>query len=95
MARKIIGSVAAIDASGNVVTDIVATQLADAPRDDRLRIECDEHETFGLYSTSVDQPPMTLVAVLNAAGQVEIVLVGDSAADMLGIRAGARVVVSW
>jgi S-adenosylmethionine hydrolase len=93
--QKIIGTVTSIDSFGNVITDITAAQLASAPTDERLRVECDEHETFGLFKTYADQPPMTLVAVISSSGVLEVALVGDNAAEMLGIRRGAKVVVSW
>lgn len=93
--RKIQGRVTAIDSFGNLVTDINADMLADAPRDESVRIECDEHETLGIFRAYAEQPPMTLVALVGSSGYLELAIVGDSAAAMLGIRQGTPVTVSW
>lgn len=95
MPGKIKGAVRSIDSFGNLITDITAEQLAGVPVEpDRVRICCDEHETQGLFRT-YDQPPMTLVALVGSGGFLELAIVQDSAAMMLGIRAGAPVTVEW
>ena len=81
--------------SGDVVTSIHADQLAQAPRDERVTIDCDGHVTAGIFSAEHDQPEMTFLAFLNHDGQLELSLVGDSAAKFLGFRTGARVTVKW
>lgn len=95
MPGTIHGVVKSIDATGNLVTDIPADSLANAPTDESIRIECDEHETLGLYRAYDAQPPMTLMAVLGQSGHLELVIVGDSAAMMLGVRLGTKVTVRW
>jgi S-adenosylmethionine hydrolase len=95
VAGTIQGKVVAVDAQGNLVTDIDATQLASAPRDTTVRILVDEHETFGVFPTAHEQPDMTLVATLDSQGPLKIELVGDSASAMLGVRPGAPVEVAW
>jgi S-adenosylmethionine hydrolase len=92
---KIEGSVASVDSFGNLVTDITAEMLADAPRGEELRVQCGDHETFGIFKTYADQPEMTLIALIGSSGRLELAIVGDSAAAMLDERAGAPVVVSW
>ena len=89
------GKVVQIDDLGNLVTDIPGTSLAAAPRGASLRVVVDEHETFGLFPTDHSQPAMTLVATVDEQGPLKIVLVGDSASAMLGVRAGAPVEVYW
>ena len=89
------GKVVKIDDTGNLVTDIPSTSLAGAPRDASLRVVVDEHETFGLFPADHTQPAMTLIAIANAEDPLRIVLVGDSASEMLGVRAGALVQVQW
>ena len=84
-----------IDDSGNLVTDILGTSLTGAPRDAALRVVVDEHETYGLFPADHSQPAMTLVATIEEQGPLTIVLVGDSASAMLGVRAGAAVEVHW
>lgn len=95
MSGKLTGKVVAIDDSGNLITDVSAAKLADAPRDNSLRFVIDEHETFGLFPCDHQQPPMTLVAVADGDGPISILLVDDSASAMLGIRVGACVEVHW
>ena len=77
------------------VTDITSQQLAEAPRDESVRVIVDEHETFGLYPPEHSQPEMTLVAVLGCDRPLSIVLVGDNASAMLGVQVGAPVEVRW
>lgn len=93
--RTIRGSVQSIDSFGNLITDITESMLADAPRDESVRITCDEHETLGIYRTYSEQPPATLVALIGSGGQLELAIVDENAAAMLGIRSGTPVVVSW
>lgn len=89
------GKVVRIDDSGNLVTDILGSSLSGAPRDATLRVVVDEHETYGLFPVDHSQPAMTLVAIVDDANPLTIVLVGDSASAMLGVRPGAPVEVHW
>ncbi len=95
MSQTISGQVIEVDAAGCLITDILADQLEAAPRDESLRVVVDEHETFGLYPSQHDQPEMTLIAIVDQTGPLRIVLVGDSASAMLGVRVGAPVQVFW
>lgn len=92
---KIEGKVVAIEPSGNLRTDIAVDRLRGAPTDDRVKVCCDEHETTGLFPLEHGQPPMTLLALIGASGFLELCIVGDSAAIMLGVRVGEGVVVEW
>ncbi len=56
---------------------------------------CDEHETRGIFHAYADQPAMTLVALVGSSGKLELAIVGDSAAAMLGIAVGTPVTVTW
>ncbi len=80
---------------GDLVTDITGQQLETVPRDESVSVRCDEHETLGIFSTDHDQPDATFVAVLAADGLLRLAIVGVSAADMLGIRVGEKVIVTW
>ena len=93
--QKIEGTVQAIDSFGNLVTNITSEQLAAAPTNPRVTITCDEHQTLGIFRTYSDQPEMTLIALIGSSGQLELAIVGESAAAMLGVRVGTPVVVSW
>jgi S-adenosylmethionine hydrolase len=92
---KIEGAVQSIDSFGNLITDITADSLAKVPRDENTAIFCDEHETRGIFGTYADQPPMTFVAVIGSSGKLELAIVGESAADMLGIAVGTPVTIHW
>lgn len=93
--RSIRGSVESIDSFGNLITDITEAMLADVPRDESVRVACDEHETLGIFRTYSDQPPATLLALIGSSGRLELAIVEENAAAMLGIRAGMPVTVSW
>jgi S-adenosylmethionine hydrolase len=92
---KIEGCISSIDSFGNLITNITSEQPADAPSGDQVRIACGEHETFGIFRTYGDQPEMTLIALVGSSGKLELAIVGDSAAIMLGEKVGAPVVVTW
>ncbi len=93
--QKIEGEVVEIDSFGNLVTDIGQDLLDGVPRDDRVRVACDEHETFGIFSTYAEQPSMTLIALVGSGGNLELAIVDESAAIMLGVRCGAKVTLEW
>lgn len=92
---KIEGAIQSIDSFGNLVTDITADMLAAAPKDDSVRILCDDHETFGIWGTYADQPPMTLIALIGSSGFLELSIVNDSAEMMLGVKPGVGISVTW
>jgi hypothetical protein len=92
---KIQGSVSSIDSFGNLITDITSEMLRDAPNGEGTRVVCDEHETSGIFRTYADQPPMTLLALIGSSGYLELAIVGESAAAMLGIPKGTPVTVTW
>jgi len=89
------GCVQSVDSFGNLITNITAEMLRDAPRDERVRIECEEHETLGIYRTYADQPPQTFIALIGSSGFLELAVVNDNAAKLLGIGRGAVVRVRW
>lgn len=96
MTGRIQGKVIEISVDGDLITDILAKDLVDVSRSPETKIVVDEdHETFGIFEPTHDQPPMTLIAILESDGPLRLNLVSDSAAMMLGVRAGARVEVVW
>ena len=92
---RIEGCVQTIDSFGNLITNITAEMLRHAPRDERVRIVCEEHETLGIYRTYADQPAQTLIALVGSSGCLELAVVNDNAAALLGIGVGAPVRVCW
>jgi S-adenosylmethionine hydrolase len=95
MPGKVTGKVVEVSPEGDLVTDISAATLQHAPRDERAIVRCDEHETNGIYGPDHQQPPFTLLAMLNASGKLQLVVVGDSAKIMLGVSIGTPVEVEW
>jgi S-adenosylmethionine hydrolase len=95
MAERVEGRVVSVTDSGSLVTDITPEQLRHAPKDERVRVQCDEHFTLGLHSADHDEPEMTFLAVLGDDGALQLDIVGESASMMLGIGVGDRVVVEW
>lgn len=95
MSGKLEGKVIAISSEGNLITDIAADALEGAPRDERVAITCDEHQTCGIFPLDHDQPAMTLIGLIGERNLLEICIVGDSAAIMLGVKTGAPVKVDW
>lgn len=95
VSARVKGKIVAVRENGNLVTDIDVSQLVDAPRDERVLIRCDEHETTCIFDAGHDQPPATLIAVLGESGRLELEVVGDSARIMLGVGMGEGVEVSW
>lgn len=94
-AKKIEGSIESIDSFGNLITDISTDALADAPRGEEVAVICDDHETRGIFNTYADQPEMTLIALVGSSGKLELAIVGESAATMLGVPVGTPVTISW
>jgi S-adenosylmethionine hydrolase len=93
--QRIEGEVTEVDSFGNLITNIRDDMLADVPRDEKVRIRCDEHETVGIFNAYGDQPPMTLIALVGSGGKLELAIVDDSAKMMLGVGVGTPVVVEW
>ncbi|HAY78798.1 MAG TPA: hypothetical protein DCY79_03195 [Planctomycetaceae bacterium] len=95
VSHKIEGSVVSISDTGNLVTDIAGAQLADAPQNDSVVVQCDDHVTTQIFHANHEQPPMTLIALIGESGNLELEIVDDSAKIMLGVRVGEKVVVQW
>ena len=68
MAGKLLGEVVAVDAAGNLLTDITEDRLDGVPRDESVTVACDGHKTMGIFPADHGQPEMTLLAVLNKDG---------------------------
>lgn len=96
MSGRIQGKIIEVTSHGDLVTDLRVEQFEGVGRGPETKITVDEeHETFGIFGSDHQQPPMTLVAVLDPQGSLCLHLVSDSAAMMLGVRVGAPVEVSW
>jgi hypothetical protein len=92
---RVEGVVLKIDSFGNLITNIAVDMLAGRPTDERACIVCNIYETWGIFRTYSDRPRGTLIALIGSHGCVEIAIVGESAAERLGIHVGSPVVVAW
>ncbi|MBX3415318.1 MAG: SAM-dependent chlorinase/fluorinase [Pirellulales bacterium] len=95
MPQKISGEVTSVDSFGNLITNITAEQLQGVPMGEELSVRCGEHETAGLFRTYGDQPEMTLIALVGSSGKLELAIVGENAAAMLGEGVGSAVTLKW
>jgi S-adenosylmethionine hydrolase len=95
VASRIEGEVVEVDSFGNLITNITRDTLHDVPTDESVTITCEQHEAHGIFSTYSEQPPMTLVAVVGSGDQLELAIVDDNAAKMLGARVGSPVTIAW
>lgn len=96
MASKLQGTILEIDPSGDLITSLAAEQLSAAQAAGlQARVECDEHETFGIFDSIEGLASMTFAAVIDPARRLRLTLTGDSAADLLRLRPGQSVTVTW
>ncbi len=95
LSNHIEGEVTAVDSFGNLITNITADMLEGVPVDGSVGIFCDEHETRGIFTTYSDQPALTLIALIGSSGYLELAIVQESAAAMLGVGEGVKVTVEW
>ena len=95
MPQKIEGAVISISETGNLVSDITADQLADAPRDEQVTVSCGGHDTNCILPPDHSEPESTLLAMVGESGNLEIGIVGVSISEMLGLKVGEKVVVKW
>jgi len=56
---------------------------------------CNIYETWGVYRAYGDQFEGAFIALIGSSGRLELALVGDNAAERLGIHRGSRVIVTW
>ena len=95
MTNRIEATVLDIDSFGNLITNVRADMLAGRPTDERVCVICNIYETWGIYRTYGEQPGGTFVALVGSSGRLELAVVGDNAAERLGIQIGTPVIVSW
>jgi S-adenosylmethionine hydrolase len=92
---KLHGEVMAIDSFGNLITNILYSDLAGKPTDSRACVACGIYETFGIYETYGGHAPGMLVALIGSSFRLELAVVGDNAAERTGVSIGTPVVVAW
>ncbi|MEQ1824333.1 MAG: adenosylmethionine-8-amino-7-oxononanoate aminotransferase [Pirellula sp.] len=96
MAEKIQGTVVEVSTDGDLITDISQEKWGVVSRSSETKVIVDEeHETYGLFAPEHNQPPMTLIAIIEPSKPLRLHLVSDSASMMLGVRQGAKVEIVW
>ena len=93
--RRIEGEVIEIDSFGNLITNIKSPMLTGKPTDERVCVVCSIYETWGIFSAYANRPRGTFIALVDSANRLELAVVGDSAAERLGIEVGMPVIVAW
>lgn len=89
------GKVASCGPAGNLITDIANDLVAGLVGDETVSVKFGAHETLGIFQSDHSEPDSTLVANLGKSGFVEVEIVGISLSEMLGIREGVDVKISW
>lgn len=93
--NQVAGTVESIGRKGQLITSISNGELMDAGQGDSVVVKFAEHETVGVYPEDHGQPDATLVASLGGSGCLEIEIVGVSISEMLCIKTGVPVSVSF
>jgi S-adenosyl-L-methionine hydrolase (adenosine-forming) len=93
--KRIEGEVLEIDSFGNLITNITADMIANRPADHRVCVVFNIYETWGIYHTYGNQLSGTLCAIMGSNNHLELAIVGDNAAQRLGIDIGTPVVLAW
>ena len=92
---RIDGIIMKVDSFGNLITNIPGTLLAGRPTDSRACVACDIYETWGIYHTYSEQPRGTFIAMVGSSELLELAIIGESAAERLGIHVGMPVAIGW
>ncbi len=94
-AGQLTGTVIAIDAFGNAITNIDRGNLPAETPLDQLAVRCRAHRAERVARTYGDAGNGQLVALFGSNGDLELAVVGGNAAERVGCRPGDEVVVSW
>lgn len=93
--NSIDGHITSIDSFGNLSTNITQKMLDAIPSDATITTTCEEHQTFGIFANYADQPAQTLIALVRSGNELELAIVNGTAAEMLGVNIGDKVVITW
>jgi S-adenosylmethionine hydrolase len=92
--HAVVGEILAVDRFGNLISNIGADLLEEFGRSRPPLIRLADRETVPLVGTYAEVPAGSLCALVGSSGRQEVAANGASAARMLGIARGARLVVA-
>lgn len=92
-ADRVVGTVAAVDRFGNLVTNIHRRHLARLLAEGRIEITLDGRAVSRLIETYADATPGEVCALFGSTEHLEVVVRGASAAAVLAAAAGADITV--
>ncbi|MBE3132415.1 MAG: SAM-dependent chlorinase/fluorinase, partial [Acidobacteria bacterium] len=84
-----------VDRFGNLVTSIDRRAFASAAGPGAPRIRAGQAEVGGLVDTYADIAVGQVAAIFGSSDHLELAARAGSAAEMLGLRRGERVVITW
>jgi S-adenosylmethionine hydrolase len=93
--RRIVGQVIQIDSFGNLITNILAEDLAEIETPESVSVRFGEAAAKGIVATYGHRATGTLTALVGSTGRLELAIVNGSAASALSARLDDPVVISW
>ena len=93
--ETIAGQVTAINAAGDLVTDIAVDAVAHLVGRADVEVRFGDHYTHGIFPRTHREPANTLLAILGESGFLEVGIVGVSVHEMLAIPCGESIQVRW
>jgi S-adenosylmethionine hydrolase len=93
-ADRILGHVLLADSFGNLITNIHRDQVQQLGPPEQLRVACQEWNASGIRRTYSEDRPGETIALFDSQGRLEIAVVQESAARLIGAELGTSVVVS-
>jgi S-adenosylmethionine hydrolase len=92
--RAVAGEILKVDRFGNLISNIPRRLLDAVSRDGPPIVHAGGHDVTGVVKTYAAIPRRAVCALVGSGGYVEIAANGDSAAKLLGLARGARIVVA-
>jgi hypothetical protein len=93
--RSVVGQIITIDSFGNLITNIVRSDLAAILPDHRPSMHIGGHRIDGVIATYSDAQIGSLVASFGSSDRLEVAVVNGSAARHTNSRVGDEVRVAW
>ncbi len=91
----IAGKVTAINAAGDLVTDIRAEAVTELVGRTDVEVRFGDHFTQGIFPRDHLEPANTLIAVVGESGFLEVGIVGVNVHEMLAIPPGQAIQIRW